>query len=183
MTFDLYAAARHFESGHTRNLVTNVVAMNAMLGIGINASSRPQRKKSVKIAATVLLALLSSSAIADEVARQFASVAAGKVLSESDPKVVDADAVLKDIARSCRESTQVVSDMLAKAQSMLKSSGVNQPLLPMAHGISYAATPNCGGVSVAEVVSVYVVTRKNGNSHKDSVLGTQEFLSSMPKRR
>lgn len=133
----------------------------------------------MKLLLSVLLALIATAASADEIARQFASVASGRILTDKDPAVAKADNVLTSLSKRCQESRQKLADMLAKGQDMLKSDGINQPLLPMAEGISYAAGTRCGSGKAIEVIMFYIATRQKGLTHRESVEGVHDMLASM----
>lgn len=123
----------------------------------------------VSLAISVAVLTAGSNVCADEHdAKNFITVATGTVPSSGDAKIQSVDRQLRTIEASCASTSRDagIHDKLAKAHSLLHTS---QSLLDLLTDFVHIANAQCKRLNDSTLISLYVLERNSGTSHKATV--------------
>lgn len=108
---------------------------------------------------------------------KIATIETGNYLSENDLIVKRYNSLLKQLDNKYVESENRISEMTLAAYQQLLDDGIKESMVNIMEGLNSVFSQKQPNIKYAEYVSIYVVMRKSGVSHYDTIKDIKALLN------
>lgn len=136
--------------------------------------------QAISVMTVVILLYFSSVVLAKEsLEYQLACIDSGWRVSKDYIIVARFRSLLRQLSNTYVENKQQIADTSVTTKNILREKGISESLMNIMEGMNQLFYTKIENQKYAEYMSVYVVLRNKGQSHKEAILGLKAILQSI----
>ena len=148
-----------------------------------NLNSKLKQKSNNKSTLTLFILisifLISSNSISysQSLAYKLATIEKNGYIKEHDLKVKRFNYLLSELDNKYLDSKQEIADKTVKGKEILEEKGVKESMIKMMEGMNILNDPNDTYKKYDEYLTIYIILRKDLQSHDETINSMKESLS------